>query len=522
MTESSNSTSQPKKHRWLVLLRPKVAIPLVLVVLLLLSPVLIRGWNLSQIPDLGDPYAEREAPELEESDNAWVNYQRAEELRFVRKQTVAFEHITFAPGYEPDWTPRSREAITLWKSDKKREDNESYFQLESNLNALEDAVDRNREALNCWKEGTSKDRFEEMNPLPVLKPVDDYIYNPYQFHLDQLAMARAGQLASQGKQAEALEWMLAVYRYSRHLTQSGGTNNWERAVEISQSVFDALDELLDDEGFTHDELIAFLHELEESYELTGTLERAQLDDYFTLKQRLTDAYLKGETYREELAYTVERAGIMYVAPESQSNFELFLEGEPQLSIRVLQHHFESLRRNLDKPVPDRATDAGPPWGSNADGVTLSADRWEEFLSKAGLLELAVGQRGLFTNPFLAEDDAAIFEGLRILIAAHAFSRKSPSDRSPGITMEALAADSLGETPRDPYNPALSLILAAGKDGEMGVFTSHSNKYEHLADGGSLETIPVEYLVPTGIIPGYSPPDEPQVDELMFRLPAEEP
>jgi len=531
MMGSANTTSKPKKRRWLVLLRPKVAIPLVLVVMLLLSPLLIRGWNLSQIPDLGDPYSEREPPELEESDNAWVNYQRAEGLRVqpsteeAKAQYQAFiedNGLLLEKMFISKWNSRGAD---LRLSPNRPVPNENQL--------LQRYFEQNLVALEEWKAGTTKTHYYEVKrPLDLYRSIrwpnrsirwdesEDEETELLPVH--EFAVLKAGQLAYQGMQAEALDWMLAVYRYSRHLTQSGGTANWQRAIVVSRVLFRNLDELLHGEGFTHDELIAFLHELEESYKLTGTLERAQLEDYFTLKQRLTEACEKGEKYREELANTIDHPGL-WIAPESKSNFELFLEGEPQLSIRVMQHHFESLKRNLKKPVPIRATDAGAAWGSDADGVTLSAERWEEFLSKAGLLDLAVSQRDLFTNPFLAEDDAAIFEGLRILIAAHAFARKRSSDRLTEITMEALIADSLGETPQDPYDPSLPLILAAGQDGRLYVLTSASRKYEHLANGGSLETIPenLKYSTLSLIINGHHPPDKPAFDELMIRLPIEE-
>ncbi|HUG20771.1 MAG TPA: hypothetical protein VMM56_17410, partial [Planctomycetaceae bacterium] len=38
------------------LLRPKVAIPLSLLVLLLLSPLIIRGWFLRDVPDIPEPF----------------------------------------------------------------------------------------------------------------------------------------------------------------------------------------------------------------------------------------------------------------------------------------------------------------------------------------------------------------------------------------------------------------------------------------------------------------------------------
>jgi hypothetical protein len=66
----------PKRSLATKLLRPKVAIPLMLVLLLMLAPKMIRQWNLRGVPDIGVPYdpAELEVVEVANEDNAWVGY----------------------------------------------------------------------------------------------------------------------------------------------------------------------------------------------------------------------------------------------------------------------------------------------------------------------------------------------------------------------------------------------------------------------------------------------------------------
>ena len=53
-------------------LHPKVALPLSLLAVILLSPFLYRGYRISSVPDIGDPFdvAAFEAVEIPESDNA--------------------------------------------------------------------------------------------------------------------------------------------------------------------------------------------------------------------------------------------------------------------------------------------------------------------------------------------------------------------------------------------------------------------------------------------------------------------
>lgn len=550
MTESA---IEPKKRFWVTLLRPKVAIPLGLFVLLLLSPVLYRGWNLGHVPDLGDPFPAEllKNPTLSDEDNAWVNYQRAKELWVlpsIEEDENEFFALFSASSDAAVW-------ITLWNSLPSEYDVPAAGPVSKDPQLLKHYFNQNQTAVEEWKTGTVKSSYFEkqhsVQPWQSIRwdDVDDEDYYPLPLH--ELGILKAGQLASQGKHTESLDWMLAVYRYSRHLTQSGGTKNWERAIAIGKDLFAALDELLDHEAFTHDDLIAFLHELERSYDLTGTIEQALTDDYLKLKQQVLGAYEKGSSFREEFAEDP-----FYEAGSSvseQGRFQLYVEGEPQLSLRFLQHHFESLKSNLKKPVGDRVLPITvASWGGSgmheltqlyrenpvSIETAMSADQMEAFVERVGLLREVVGLSDLFTNPFLREDDQMVFESLRILVAAHALARRSPFKTNwdprllyqlntgeqfqiealPVVTMEELVSDSLIETPHDPYHPSLPLIIATQRNGEVFIFSSTSVKYDHLANGEPLESVEQSDYWYLSLV--YKPTfiEEPQFRYLTFHLP----
>lgn len=544
MTET---ISESKKRFWLTLLRPKVAIPLGLFVLVLLSPVLYRGWNLGHIPDLGDPFPEEmlEKPGELDENNAWVNYRKAEEL-LVSHQNEAGNPPAFRKHH---LLPPAIviHCISIWREPRNHQILPDLIPLPPTSIELSDYLRWHQEALEEWKIGTTKDQYFEVSPLiehsgsiGLLEVLSDD-HGGLQFN--EMALSRVGLLASQGEYSEALEWMLAVFRYSRHLTQSGGTDNWERAIEVSQGVFAALDELLDDDVYTHEDLIAFLRELEQAHNLTGNFDQALVDDYLTLRQQILNAYELNTKYHEEI-----EAGSSVIR---KNRFEMYVEGEPQLSLRLLQHHFEYLKRNLKKPVADRVMSISwSSWSaldkndqlkklyrdnSVSNETSLSSDDMETGIQSAILLREIIDQNHFFSNTFLREEDNMLFESLRILIAAHAFLRLYPqstnwTDESfitlndseevhisplPFAALEELVADSLTDTPHDPYNSTSNLIMAVCRDGEVFVVSSLSEEYERLARGDPPESLQERFFSLNSV---PFPPTIPVIDTWKFQLP----
>ncbi|HSG70596.1 MAG TPA: hypothetical protein VLA12_09290, partial [Planctomycetaceae bacterium] len=211
MTDSENSAGEPKKSFWVTLLRPKVALPLGLLVLILLSPVLYRGWNLGHIPDLGDPFLEQppSKPKLPEDNNAWVNYRKADEL-WEKQTEIANRTPRRGPVYLLNFGPSG---ISIWRKSLETSDPLNLDGFFPTAETMTRDLNLYREALEEWKTGTGKSRYdlEERDVTASLRgPSFDpviRIWDPDRGPaIEQLAIARAGQLASQGKPSEALEW----------------------------------------------------------------------------------------------------------------------------------------------------------------------------------------------------------------------------------------------------------------------------------------------------------------------------
>ncbi len=85
-SDESTPADSSRKPRWvrgvLFFLRPKVGIPLVLVGLLVVTPFLYRGYQLSQVPDIGDPFDVAAFSKLHVPNqrNAFVEYGKAGKL----------------------------------------------------------------------------------------------------------------------------------------------------------------------------------------------------------------------------------------------------------------------------------------------------------------------------------------------------------------------------------------------------------------------------------------------------------
>lgn len=184
-SDNSHSACPNWRHRtwWL---RPVVTLPLVL---LLLSPFLIRAWHLANVPDIADPFDVEAflSETVDDKDNAFVDYHAAQAL------VVPNSHLTFEERNEIDdgWEQTSP-PVRAW--------------LDANLPALE-----------RWRIGTEKTDAVDGNlrsdtgiSLPNSGPARD---------IAELAWLQGECMQSEGRMVEAWNWYRAVHRFSRHVAQ---------------------------------------------------------------------------------------------------------------------------------------------------------------------------------------------------------------------------------------------------------------------------------------------------------------
>ncbi|MBC7822024.1 MAG: hypothetical protein IAG10_34495 [Planctomycetaceae bacterium] len=187
---AEDHSDRPKWRHWTWWLHPKVALPLMLSVLLLLSPFLVRGWHLAKVPDIADPFDVEAflSETVDDKDNAFVDYHAAAALLVPS----TFSHEEFDAGWEKASSP-----LRLW-------------------------VDANRPALDRWRLGTEKfdaingdlRRSDSLQSLPDFAQSREFL---------RLACLQGEREQSEGHMSEAWQWYRSLMRFSRHVGQRTGS-----------------------------------------------------------------------------------------------------------------------------------------------------------------------------------------------------------------------------------------------------------------------------------------------------------
>lgn len=183
-----NHSDHPNWRHWTWWLRPIVAIPLILFVLLLLSPFLVRAWHLSKIPDIADPFDVEAflSETVEDNDNAFVDYEAAARLLVP---------IAVSPK---DW--------------KDEVSSKTWDQASPTVRAW---LDANQPALERWRSGTekadacdseSRDSFLR-STRPSIQTVRDLL---------ALVCLQGERAQAEGRMAEAWQWYRGLIRFGHH------------------------------------------------------------------------------------------------------------------------------------------------------------------------------------------------------------------------------------------------------------------------------------------------------------------
>jgi hypothetical protein len=181
-------------QRWLVLLKPKVGIPLAILIVFAAVPLGIRSWRISSIPPIDEPFDVEAfcSVTIPGEENAFVEYREA------------FELFVEFPGKNTDWGSYKRLANGNW--------NEAPP-------AFAVWIRDNNLAYDAWLRGTAK-------PSGLLTPRRDLTYAAADYlsearSLARIAMLRAGRHLSDGNTDEAWTVLHAAFRFSRHVGQNG-------------------------------------------------------------------------------------------------------------------------------------------------------------------------------------------------------------------------------------------------------------------------------------------------------------
>ncbi len=301
-------------------LHPKVALPLTLLIFLLSAPFLYRGYRISRVSDIGDPF-DIEAfgtVNIAPADNAMTQYALATTLLRTRgygNADIEIEEKARTQG----WTFASS-AVTKW-------------------------LDDNQPALAEWRKGT------ELSQAVVIQPKDFRFTSTLEVveesrEFSRLATLQAERCAHDGDLEAAWGWLLADVRASRHVEQNGCQIQRLVGIAILQSATDGMNRWSAHPAITPDLLRKAIVEFHEADQLTPPNSVALKTEYLALQNTL-----RVPTSLTELLEISTDGPLSLQAPA------LFVMGEPELSLKVFQHVFANQLSEIDKPKRDRVPSA---------------------------------------------------------------------------------------------------------------------------------------------------------------------
>lgn len=312
---------EQRRSRLAALLRPKVALPLLLLVLLLLTPMMIRGWHLRDVPDFPEPFDP--APLLSlvipDDENAFTDYREATALYVMPSERVdILVHGT--ETYEH-----------LWKGTL------SHSGIIADGWHLADAevkkwLNDNEQSMLRWKQGTQKSQALHV-PLRDLES-ETIIDVPQQMRaFTRIVMVLCRKLEAEGKYEEAWEWYRASIRGSRHSGINGCVI--DRLIEISN--FSTIANQLEDwsaiPNVSPELLRQAIREIQEDWKQTELTSNNLKIEYISLINTVAKQFIPVKDW--PVNHPAGRGS-------RSLRWALYLKGEPNLGVSLLRIHFYNL------------------------------------------------------------------------------------------------------------------------------------------------------------------------------------
>lgn len=307
--------AEARPSRWLWWLQPKVALPLTLFVLLVLSPFLYRAYRIAEVPDIDEPF-DLEAfgsVEIAPAENAMTHYALA--VKMLHQPT----HFSFGDEmdkFRADGWPAASANLRKW-------------------------LDDNQPALAEWRKGTVLERSQEVAlkncTWSTLLPVTQECRQ-----LAELARLQAERCLHEGDSRQAWVWLNAALRSSRHVQQHG--------VLIQRLVGSAIQSLTA-EGIVRwsahsdvaiDHLRNAISDVNAADQMTPPISDTLKADYVTWCNQLR---AEDELWEVAAMDSPEDARVM--------RFRLWWLGEPERSQRVMRHAYQNVLAEIDKLPRDR-------------------------------------------------------------------------------------------------------------------------------------------------------------------------
>lgn len=441
--------SASRAGRWILrLLQPKVAIPLIVVLLLAAAPLIYRANRISRVPPAAEPFDTQSVLEfiVSDEDNAFVEY-RAAHVLYVEYAGIPGDPQQSSDEFEKsqsDGWEHATEPVRKW-------------------------LDANRPFMELWKKGTAKPdaqyyRASEYGIDTLLGAVDD----ARQFA--RLARLESSRLLAERKPDEAWEWLRTGFRMSRHVGRRGCLI--ERFVGVAMHSISAsgMVEWVKDSSVTANQLRQAMKELREEQKRVGLISDNLKIEYLSMMS--------------SFFADTSPVGIGPIRfPDSPwlDHAYLFFNGEPELSQQVAGYVFANWLSQADKPRSQRTKQAQNLGLFEPDPTILApqprTSELDQYIRESILAKLLLPAGNYL---FVAMDREA--ERDRVLLAVFALELFSREHGHYPEKLEELVPDFLPAVPEDTHAPPKTplryrrdgdgaLIYSVGENGtdDGGVF-----------------------------------------------------
>ncbi len=449
LTPSYSPEQAPKlssrRQSWLTWwLRPKVAIPSFLMLLLLASPLLLRGYGLLKVPAAPEPFDTQAVLNLviPDEQNAYVEYRQAISS-LVDAEVSGFDGLLFersgprAYGYNwsalphsiQEWVRNNRAAIEFCQQGAKKSSAQDTL-----------AGDYQFAVLTCTDEPTSIDL------------------------LAQLLRLEAARLCYEGRPDSAWQVLLTGLRMSNHIGQHGGNSELIAGLSIARSMTDALARWAHDPVVTKELLLVVLREFNEETVRRPPLSTAFQIDHLAKRRDAGLSSVLTAVGPIQVKYGWERV-------LDWDRFGLYSLGEPELFARCLNHETRNYLSQVDKPRRERSrqhSDNYYFYPDPASAGTMPTPEQIEGYFDHSILEPFRSPNGIdFSDQFQAKFQlVTAVLALEIYLREHSHCPKTLAELVPHIIPEI--PDDLFETSPAPLKyyraPGFARVWSVGLDG----------------------------------------------------------
>lgn len=301
-------------------LRPRVVVLACLGMLLIGSPLLVRGYRLSLVPQTAEPFDTQAllSFSLPNEQNAYVEFRQASAIT----KWIANEHRKeLDDAMDGEWSDAS-DAVRKW-------------------------LDDNRPALELWKKGAAKpDAQTPLGPRLDKAGVTGKEFRYQSPH--RLVYLEALRLRAEGQPQEALELLLMGFRCSHHIGRRGEHIERLRGFGIEGTMTHGIVKWAQDPIVTSELLHQALVELEKLHQQEPPLSPSFQIEYLRILADIRSAVRREGDPAWDTKPHWQRMGELAYGVIS----------EPEVSERCLKHVFRNRLSQVDKPVRQRTRQSG--------------------------------------------------------------------------------------------------------------------------------------------------------------------